>query len=427
MFMNPFKALISKEIYPIPVDKRFLVYAPLSRECFMADTEEVCRMEKYLETEIGNEDIKRQVDSILSRQTSSRTIRSKQRIAQIHKLTILPNYACNFSCSYCYSTQGRSGKKMEFQQAKSAIDFFINKERTSLKELWLAVLGGGEPFLTPSLTEKIIRYAVQRADEQAIKLGIGLTTNGSVYHQGLSETMIENRVSLGISFEVLEDIQNFQRQDYGKVSAVIDHYSQNGVDITIKSIITPENVCRLSEMVEHLHQRFPNIRKYKLQIVEDTVLFSDLPKMKQFYEDFTAHFFTASLLGKKHGIDVYVLASKYIDTLIEHYCGGEFCLNPEGTITVCHRISSPSEPEYEHFVYASMDANGKIAINNEKFTQLIAHDVTKNPKCRNCFVKWHCGGGCFAQASIYNESQLDIICNWTRDFTKQLLLNRIKE
>lgn len=305
------------------------------------------------------------------------------------------------------------------------IDYFINKRRTSLTDLWLAILGGGEPFLSPELTREIIIFARKRAEEQGFNLGIGLTTNGSLYNEDLALAMVKNNVSLGVSFEVLEEIQNSQRQHYNKVVAVVTKYMNQGVDITIKSIITPMNVNRLNEMVTEMHRLFPDVKKYKLQIVEDPILFTQSEKMKEFYENFTRNFFQAENTGRKLGIDVYVLASKYVDMLIEHYCGGEMCLNPEGTITICHRKSSPQESGYEDFVYGRVDDNGNIKFDTERFKHLIAHNINARKACSQCFAKWHCGGGCLAQATIYNQEQLDIICEWTRNFTKEILTRRL--
>jgi len=121
---------------------------------------------------------------------------------------------------------------------------------------------------------------------------------------------------------------------------------------------------------------------------------------------------------------VYVLASKYVDMLLEHYCGGEMCLTPEGTLSVCHRISSPSEPSYNDCVYGFVDDDLNINIDHDKFRRLMSRDVYANGKCEDCFAKWHCGGGCLAQAYTYDETRLNIICDWTRNFTKLLLLNR---
>lgn len=423
--MTTFHCLQELEIYPLPMKDGFLVYAPLAELMIPLKTDEVIRLEKKLETAAKDDEAEELLAYIRSERKERRTIPTKHFLGEIHKLTILPTYQCNFKCSYCYSSEGRQNKALTWEKAKTMIDYFINKRRTSLTDLWLAILGGGEPFLSPELTREIIIFARKRAEEQGFNLGIGLTTNGSLYNEDLALAMVKNNVSLGVSFEVLEEIQNSQRQHYNKVVAVVTKYMNQGVDITIKSIITPMNVNRLNEMVTEMHRLFPDVKKYKLQIVEDPILFAQSEKMKEFYENFTRNFFQAENTGRKLGIDVYVLASKYVDMLIEHYCGGEMCLNPEGTITICHRKSSPQESGYEDFVYGRVDDNGNIKFDTERFKHLIAHNINARKACSQCFAKWHCGGGCLAQATIYNQEQLDIICEWTRNFTKEILTRRL--
>lgn len=347
----------------------------------------------------------------------------RQSISQLHKLSILPTHRCNFKCTYCFSAKGRQNKTVSEKQAFAAIDYFINRERTSLDNLWLAILGGGEPFLTPELTGKIIQRARLRAKEQGFKLGIGLTTNGSLYNADLSKIIVKNQVNLGVSFEVLKDIQNEQRQHYDEVVPVVRHYLDDGVDVTIKSIITPKNVHRLEEMVEALHLLFPKVKKYKLQIVEDPVAFSDRAVMRQFYADFTKNFFPARKKGLQLGIDVYELTSQFADMEMDHYCGGEMCLNPQGTLTVCHRFSSPAEEQYQDIVYGAIDEEGHVSVNEEKFATLISHDITQ-PRCFECSIRNHCGGGCLAQSKIYAEDQLDIVCDWKRSFTNEIYARR---
>ena len=344
-------------------------------------------------------------------------------VNHLHKLTILPTHRCNFKCSYCFSAKGRQDKTISEKQAFAVIDYFIDRQRTNFDNLWLAILGGGEPFLAPELTASLIQRASRRAKEQGFNLGIGLTTNGSLYHAELSRVAVENHVNLGVSFEVLKDIQNEQRQHYDDVVPVVRHYLEDGVDVTIKSIITPKNVERLEEMVMELHRLFPQVKRYKLQIVEDPVTFSDRAVMRRFYSSFTEHFFVAQEKGRQFGIDVYVLASKFVDMDMDHFCGGEMCLNPEGTLTVCHRFSSPAEEQYHDFVYGSVDQEGRISLDEKKLAKLMSHDITQT-RCHTCIVKNHCGGGCLAQSSIYESDQLDIICDWTRSFMQEIHVRR---
>ncbi len=419
-----FKTLNDKEIYPLQTDDGYLLYAPLSALMVPMSAVQAQKLEDVACGIVHDDTYSALLDKLEEHRRVARTIPMKTSVSEIHKLTILPTFRCNFKCSYCYSAQGRQNKSISFDVAKAAIDYFIDAERTPLRDLWLAVLGGGEPFIESELTAQIIDYAAQRAHQQGFNLGVGLTTNGSLYSVRLQDVMLRHNVHLGVSFEVLEDIQKLQRGHYHRVVETVSRYMNAGVDITVKSIITPSNVNRLCQMVALLHDTFPLVKKYKQQIVEDPLIFADMQLMRDFYDDFTRNFFDAYDMGKKLGIDVYVLASQYVDMLVEHYCGGEMCLNPEGTITVCHRFSSRLEEQYGAVEYGMVDDAGHVVVNNDKLRSLLSHDARHQSKCRRCFAKWHCGGGCLAQSMIYKPEQLDIICRWTRQFIKQILIRR---
>jgi uncharacterized protein len=160
--------------------------------------------------------------------------------------------------------------------------------------------------------------------------------------------------------------------------------------------------------------------------VEDNAIFSTATELAKFYSAFTPNFFRARNLGEKHGLDVYCLGYKFADLTIDHYCGGEVCLTPEGTISICHRVSSPQEAHYSDFIYGTVSTENNLSFDKSKFDDLIHHDAESNKKCHNCIAKWHCGGGCLAQAHTYDEEKLDVICDWTRDFLKQILFRRIE-
>jgi uncharacterized protein len=53
--------------------------------------------------------------------------------------------------------------------------------------------------------------------------------------------------------------------------------------------------------------------------------------------------------------------------------------------------------------------------------------VYSKEKCKACFAKWHCGGGCLAQKYVYNEEILDLICDFTRSFTQKMILEKLEK
>jgi len=54
------------------------------------------------------------------------------------------------------------------------------------------------------------------------------------------------------------------------------------------------------------------------------------------------------------------------------------------------------------------------------------YDAFNREDCQNCFARWHCGGGCLAQASVYKPEMLDEVCRFTRELTRQSLLRKVK-
>lgn len=432
-------ALNNKSIFAIAVGDHFnrmpgdlfIVYSPLAAKLVLADAAELKSMEEYV-LDPGSGDmisgkIRTTVDDLLQYERIIGYTPPERSIHELTKLSILPNYSCNFSCSYCYAAAGRSPKVMDRENARAVIDFFIDPDRLRGRNLYIAILGGGEPFLSWEVVEFVVAYAREKTKNTGFNLGIGLTTNGSIISDEIIQFLKKHDVIVSISFEILEDVQDSQRQQYTKVCAVIDRLVENDVEVTIKSIITKLNVNRLEEMVAELIRRFPSIKKLKLQPVEDNAIFSSVDELAEFYRAFTPNFFRARDLGENHEMDVYCLAWKNIDYIMEHYCGGEICLTPEGTISICHRISSPKEVHYNDFIYGEVDNSQNITFDKLKFDNLIGFNIHNQEKCLNCFVRFHCGGGCLAQAYTYDDDKLDVICDWTRDFFKHLLIRRLKK
>jgi uncharacterized protein len=410
-------------------DDFYLIYSPLAGRLVLVNKAELKSMEDFLQDGPGPY-IPAKIRSTLAdllRYDRIKGYTSPERsISELTKLSLLPNYSCNFSCSYCYSASGRSQKLMDREKARSVLDYFIDPNRLTSRNLYLAVLGGGEPLLSPDLVGFIIAYAREKAVNNGFNLGIGLTTNGSVIDDDIIQIIKKHDVSVSISFEILEDVQNSQRQHYRKVCATIDRLVEQDVEVTLKSIITKLNVNRLEETVAELIRRFPAIKKLKLQPVDDNAMFSSAADLANFYDDFTRNFFRARALGEEHAMDVYCLAYKNIDYIIEHFCGGEICLTPEGTISICHRVSSPREVHYNDFIFGQIDASQNIRFDPLKFDHLISYDMHHNEKCLDCFARFHCGGGCLAQAYAFDEDKLAVICDWTRDFIMKILLRRLE-
>jgi radical SAM protein with 4Fe4S-binding SPASM domain len=425
-------ALAEHNIYAIPSGDRFgkapnelfLIYAPLSGNMLMADTDTVGKLNDVLKGKESNEDVCQLMN--LLQDTSETQIDTIQHPKDYQVLYVLPNFICNFSCSYCYSAKGRSKKELSQYQLKSAIDYFVDKDRGQ-KNLKITFAGGGEPMMSWKLIKFGIEYASTLAEKQGIDLYFGLITNGSILNKDILDTLSRCQVIPRISFEILEEIQNKQREQYDKVCRTIDELLENKILCEVRSMITPDNVMRMEEMVKEMAERFPAINCYYFDPITDAVTFSDPKFTAHFYKTYNQSFIKARELAKSQGAKVKNAVLRSLDTVVERYCNGEFCLTPEGTISICLEVSSPEEDNYQQHIYGVVE-NDSVTIDTEKFHFLKEKEMAQqNPSCQTCFIRWNCGGGCMANNTKYTKEVLEVICESNRDLSLTLLLERLDE
>ena len=131
-------------------DNQYLVYAPLSGVAFYASREELQQISQIIVNQESNEISESLLDKC-------EIIYETKSTDTIQELTILLNQKCNFSCSYCYSANGRSSVVLDKQKIFSALDFFINPTRGT--ELSIVFSGGGDPILSFDEFKSSVEYA----------------------------------------------------------------------------------------------------------------------------------------------------------------------------------------------------------------------------------------------------------------------------
>lgn len=428
-------ALSKNNIYVLPLEEKYaredlkLIYAPLAGNMMIASDEECVAVEQAVAAWPDcPEDMREVVEALVEGLPADQRDSKVNDVDEFLLMYVLPNYICNFSCSYCFSAKGRSNKALKKEHLKAALDYFIDSKRIRTDRLAISYLGGGEP----TMSWDVVRFGLEYTDELARKHGITMmttiVTNGSKLTKEMVDTFSRYNVTVRVSFEILPDIQNIQRGQYDNVCRGLDLLKDCTTSPIVRSMITPDNVSLMPEMIEELHRRFPHVKQALFDPITSKETFCDVDKTKEFYDIYYSKFLEARELGAGYGIDLACAPLRNLNMVVERYCTGEFCLTPEGTITVCHQISSPNEKNYGDFIYAAVNDEGILDVDQEKFKSLISRDtIYTNPKCKDCFIKWNCGGGCMMQNSQYSQEILDVICEFTRRFSKTLLFERLDE
>lgn len=404
-----------------------LLYAPLAGVCSLASTDEIECLDKDVDTypDCPSAHALEPFMQGSPEQAKANAVATADDFLQLY---ILPSFKCNFACSYCFSAMGRATEEIKPEQLLAVIDFFVDRRRIDSDFLSISYLGGGEP----TLSWDIVRQGIERADElaktQGIKIFHTIVTNGSRLTPDMVDFLRDHDVLTRVSFEILPDIQALQRGQYERVAEGLSLAGERGARHMVRSMITPDNVERLEEMILTLHREFPAVKSVLFDPITSSDTFHDVDVTTRFYDNYIRHFLAARELGKTLGIDVGCATLRNLDLIVDRYCAGEFCLTPDGALTICHQVSSPREKDFDDFVYGRVGVDGSLDIDREKFLRLKSrYTVYDNPRCNHCDVRWTCGGGCTQQRRQYTDDILDITCRAERRLTTAFLLERLAD
>lgn len=424
-----FERLRSHDIYAIPVGDRFsaeagsvlLVYSPLANVFFLATPSEVANLEADLAAGKDTPVLARLLDR--SAFPDNAPV-SDDTFCTLH---LLLNEKCNFSCRYCYSAKGRSAAEADAAQVRATLEFFLSADRRAVKDRTVMFMGGGEPMLSRALLEEATLMAEDIAARNGINLHLALTTNGSILPDDALDFLKEHNFTVQISFEVLPEIQRLQRGNYEKVAENLNRLAARGIGNYVRSTVTADNVDRLEDMVRHLHQAFPQVRKLSVQQVVDPEYFATPEVVHDFFDRYFVHFRKAAALAEELGIELRSSSSHLLNySKRERFCFNLLCLTPYGTLTLCPDVSSPSEADYPEAVIGTVDGDG-VHIDGAAFARQASGSIHSIDKCTGCFARWNCGSGCPSSRRVYRPEIFDAICDYYRRMTATSLMDRLAE
>jgi len=310
-------------------------------------------------------------------------------------LYITPSLECNMSCRYCYSKGDQGRMRISWDFVKAALDFF--PKDVSLK---VGFAPGGEPTLAMSIIKKTVNYARQRFKKAIFSCG----TNGTLPLNDL-KWLINNDVTLHISFDGLPEIQDFHRplkntkSSHKLVENTIKELVKNHVDFTVKPVVSSANISLLDRNVWYLYKLgIKTIVPLKMR----ETLASKHNKLKT---PSVAHFFNEIFRLDEFSALVPGLRVTYhrgiSNGLFSQACSARMNLTPDNTITSCIRIIKRKKSP---FVCGFFDnKNKKLVFDNDKINRLVNRSIYSVPECGSCWARFSCGGGC--PEEVYNEKK----------------------
>ncbi len=413
--MKEFPHLNSVGLWPVDAYGRKYLYAPLAGVIADARTSEIDNFE--LQLSLG--DIPHELSPLVVNCNNTKILSPEQT----PELTILINQRCNFACKYCYSANGRSKAELNIKLFPILSEWFVKNERletSGAKKLNVIFSGGGDPTLSMDKVRRLVEMMSTTAESKNIPITFGMVCNGSRIQNEDISFLRDNIENIVISFDVIPEIHNEQRSHYHIVAETMRKLTDNGVEYGLRSTVTPLNVERFEEMIETLHQDFPQCKSIAAEVVFDPNMWNNVSELSDFHQRFVDGFFKARRLAERYKISLGNTIEMSSEGLKARACEGKVVVTPEGKLTACSRVATPGDYIYNDFLFGEVTTDG-VTYDKVKYNDIMSVNADRFEECHGCFARYHCGGGCMLVRLSYNSAQMKLHC----DLTRKILMHSI--
>lgn len=328
------------------------------------------------------------------------------------------SHDCNMKCSYCFASKGNYGLNrdlMSFETAKKAIDFLI-EHSDNIKNLDVDFFGG-EPLLNFEVVKKTVNYARRLQGKNGKKFRFTLTTNGILLDDAITDFLNKEMCNVILSFDGRKNINDQIRKtmgDQGTYDVIVPKFqkfaerrNKLGKLFYIRSTFTKKNLDFSKDFSEIYRLGFNGISFIPVVINESSEYYlkkGDLPKIFSEYEAIANEMIKLRDSGVKIDFFNFMIDLKNGPCAVKRTkgcgCGNEYlAITPGGDIFPCHQFVGNDEWTMGNVNDKTFDVEMKT-----KFSKI---NINSKQKCKNCWVRFYCGGGCNANNWKFNRNMTE--------------------
>lgn len=410
--------LLAADLFVIPYQKRYVLYAPLRKAVALVNQETLGLLNLYLKS--GEDSIFQNAQEVYEQLSKCGLFNSVPPAPLYpdeyhfvpHEVTLFPTSNCNLRCVYCYASAGRKNIRMDWPVAKAAVDFIFNNAlQAGVKGCIVGFHGGGEPSLEWDLIQRTTEYAKNLAAQNKLELRVHMATNG-ILSNAKRDYIIKHFSSVNVSLDGPPEIHDLQRPmangkgSFHYILESLKYFDDHAFSYGIRPTITSKSVSMMPDLVDFFAENF------ELTYLHFEPLFFcgrcittqwDAPKS----EEFVKFFRHAMKRARKLKIRIYYSGAR-LDVVTSKFCaaaGDGFSITPSGAVTSCFEVCDEDDPRSAIFHYGYFDPiTQKFVFNQEKLQALRKLHVENFAFCQNCFCKWHCAGDCLSKVLSIEET-----------------------
>ena len=340
----------------------------------------------------------------------------KQRRTVVKALCLHIAHDCNLACKYCFAEEGEyhGGRSlMSYEVGRKALDFLIanSGNRVNLEVDFF----GGEPLMNFQVVKDLVAYGRSQEKEHNKKFRFTLTTNGMLLNDEVMEFANREMANVVLSVDGRKEVHDFMRptrNGKGSYDLIIDKFKRmaelrNQTNYYVRGTFTHYNLDFSKDVLHLADLGFKQISAEPV-VAPDTQPYAikeeDLPKLFEEYDLLAREMVEREKAGRGFNFFHFMIDLTGGPCLYKRLsgCGSGteyLAVTPWGDLYPCHQFVG-----MEEFKLGNVDAGieKQELVDEFKLCNVYAKD-----KCKDCFARFYCSGGCAANSYNFHGNLLD--------------------
>lgn len=314
---------------------------------------------------------------------------------------------CNLACKYCFAEEGEyHGKRelMSFEVGKKALDFLVahSGNRRNLEVDFF----GGEPLMNFQVVKDLVAYGRSIEKKYDKNFRFTLTTNGVLLDDEVMEFANREMANVVLSIDGRKETHNRMRpfrKGAGSYDLIVPKFqkfaeSRNQEKYYVRGTFTANNLD-FSKDVLHLADlgfRQISVEPVVAQETDDYAIREQhLPQLFEEYERLAMEMVQRNGTEKDFNFFHFMIDLEGGPCVAKRLsgCGSGteyLAVTPTGDLYPCHQFVGNTD-----FLMGNVDEG---VTNTELRDAFKSCNVYAKDKCRECFARFYCSGGCAANA-----------------------------
>jgi uncharacterized protein len=335
----------------------------------------------------------------------SKELKSEQPVVKAMCLHIA--HDCNLACQYCFAEEGEyHGKRelMSFETGKAALNYLIQNSG-SRRNLEVDFFGG-EPLMNFQVVKDLVQYGREQEKRYDKNFRFTLTTNGVLLNDEVIAFANQEMANVVLSIDGRKKIHDQMRpfrSGAGSYDRIVPQFvkfaaSRKQSNYFVRGTYTRHNMD-FSEDVLHLadlgFQQISVEPVVGAQGQDYTFTENDLPRLYQEYDKLAKSMIEREAAGVGFQFFHFMIDLDGGPCVAKRLkgCGSGteyLAVTPSGELYPCHQFVGMDE---------FLMGNVRDGIKDESIPRKFQGcNVYSKEKCRTCFAKFYCSGGCAANS-----------------------------